>query len=111
MIDKNVPIPNTFDRAIKTLLEEMPVPQQIEIMLMSESELNQLHHTMGTWIRNYWKLWVPENELTKDMMAMGFMHADDMSGSIIREYWARLNKLPSTINKEIEEYKQFWKAQ
>jgi hypothetical protein len=100
-------IPNNIDEAMQALIETLSVEDQIAITRMTEDEVGGLHHSLGQWIRNNWGLW-SGGPLQDHMTALGFIHADDMSGSLLREFWARMNHLPSKIAEEVEEYKKYW---
>lgn len=103
-------IPANIDEAMKHLMETLSVEDQIAITRMTEEETYSLHHSLGQWMRNNWGLW-GGGPLKDHLEAMGFIHADDMSGSLIREFWARMNKLPSKLEEEIQYYKDYWKKQ
>jgi hypothetical protein len=100
-------IPNNIDEAMTALMETLSPEDQLAITRMTEDEVGSLHHGLGQWIRNNWGLW-SGGALQEHMMSLGFTHADDMSGSLLREFWARMNHLPSKMAEEIEEYKKFW---
>jgi hypothetical protein len=100
-------IPTTLDEAIEALATLLSEEDRVTIAKMSENEVSRLYHSLGQWIRNNWNLWIG-GPLLEHMKSLGFIHPDDMSSSIIREFWARMNGVPSKITEEIEEYKQFW---
>lgn len=100
-------IPSNIDEAMKALMEKLSPEDQLAIARMTEDDVGQLHHSLGQWIRNTWGLW-SGSPLQDHMTALGFTHADDMSGSLLREFWARMNHLPSKIAEEVEYYKKFW---
>jgi hypothetical protein len=100
-------VPTTIDEAVQALMDKLSLEDKAAITRMSEDETSDLHHGLGRWIRNNWGLW-QGGPLKDHMMSLGFTHPDDMSGSIIREFWARLNKLPSKIAEDVEYYKEFW---
>ncbi len=99
--------PSTLDEAITGLMQILSVEDQVAITRMTEDEVGHLHHGLGQWIRNNWGLW-QGGPLLEHMKSLGFIHPDDMSSSILREFWSRMNKLPSKIAEEIEEYKEYW---
>jgi hypothetical protein len=99
--------PSNIEEAIRALMQKLSIEDQVAITHMTEDEVGSLHHSLGQWIRNNWGLWAG-GPLLDHMKSLGFIHADDMSSSIIREFWARMNKLPSKIAEEIEEYKKYW---
>lgn len=101
-------IPNTLDECMEALKMALSAEDQIALLSSSKDDLIQYHHGLGRWIRNNWGLW-KSGPLLDHMQSLGFIHPDDMSGSIIREFWARMNNKPSTLEIEIKEYKEFWK--
>jgi len=100
-------VPNTFKECTQALNEKLSPQSQIELMQLSKNELVLTHHGLGRWIRNNWGLWT-EGPLYHDMKSMGFRHPDDMSGTIIKEYWLYLNKQPSEIEQDLTRYNQHW---
>lgn len=61
------------------------------------------HHGMGTWIRNEYHLWHPENPYTmkdyipelKDGVDYNPRHADNMSGDILRKLHGKISEYHS----------------
>jgi hypothetical protein len=100
--------PATIEEAIKALTEILSKEQQADILKMSKDDLALLHHGLGQWIRNNWDLW-KGGPLKEHMISLGFIHPDDMSGSLIREFWNRLNNKVSELEEDIQYYKEFWK--
>lgn len=107
-MNKNISIPSTFEEAMEIFFKLLTPEEQADLTRMSEDEVNSLHHGFGMWLRNNWGLWDENSAMCKHMKSLGFMHADDMSGSLLREFWARMNKLPSKLAEEIQHYKEFW---
>jgi len=99
--------PATLDECIDALNEILSPHEQINLMKMPENELVLNHHGLGRWIRNHWGLW-DGGPLADHMKSLGFKHPDDMSSSIIREWWARMNNKPSCIQEDIEKYSKYW---
>lgn len=94
-----------------TAFMEMFSPErQLELGRMSEEDLVMTHHGLGQWIRNNWDLW-KGGALATHMESLGFRHPDDMSSSIIKEFWNRMNNKPSEIQKDIKEYAEYWDKQ
>lgn len=100
--------PTTVEEAIKAFNEMLTPEEQAQVAMMPKDELGILHHGLGQFIRNNWELWQPDKPLTQHLQALGFQHADDMSMSLIHEWWARMNNLPSTMEEEIKYYNAFW---
>ncbi len=57
-----------------------------------ENSAISVHHTLGRWIRNEWGLW-DDSELKRNLESLDFIHPDDMSNFIIKEYIKYLKQL------------------
>lgn len=99
--------PSSIDECISALSDLHSKEDQLRFLKMPKEELNELHHGLGQWIRNNWGLWTG-GPLLEHMTSLGFIHPDDMSQSIIVEYWNRLNGQPSQIQQDIQMYKDYW---
>ena len=107
-MNKNVPVPTTLEEAMEAFKKLLTTEEQVELTRMKEDEVGMMHHGFGMWIRNNWGLW-GDSPLCQHMKSLGFIHPDDMSGSLLREFWARMNNLPSKLEEEIQHYKEYWK--
>jgi hypothetical protein len=99
--------PTNLEECMIALDLALSLDDQNYFISLKEDELVRHHHDLGRWIRNNWDLWAG-GELSNALKAMGFTHPDDMSGSIIREWWARKNNKPSLIENEIKSYAIYW---
>jgi hypothetical protein len=99
--------PTTLDECMQSFSEMWSAEDRAEFQRMSRHDLIMLHHGLGQWIRNNWELW-KGGALQDHMKGLGFVHADDMSQAIITEYWNRLNSKPSEIEKQVQEYAEYW---
>lgn len=100
--------PTTLEECIPALMEELSPQEQMEFIKSSKKDLVKYHHNLGRWIRNSWGLWEEDSSLCLHMKSLGFRHADDMSHSILKEFWNRLNHLPSEIEEDVKEYNEYW---
>ena len=99
--------PATIDECMSALTEVISKEDMVEFLKMSSDDLTTWHHSLGRWIRNNWGLWEPDPEkspLLKHMIDMGFKHPDDMSQSIIVEFWCRLNNQPSRLQENVNNH-------
>ena len=106
-------VPSTIDECITTLNEKLPFVDRVYIMNLPKDDLVLLHHGLGRWIRNNWRLWEPPEKpspLRDYMSSLGFQHPDDMSQAIIVEYWSRLNNQPSQWQEDIAHSIEYWKS-
>jgi len=104
-----------IEDCIKILKRRSPMknPETLEFMHTKEEfVLGQYHHGFGTKIRNEW-LWDIEKQplLIKFFHDYGIIHADDMSGLIIKAFWCSLNKVEFDIEEKVKSYIEFWKRQ
>lgn len=77
-------IPKTLKDAIGTLLLTL---SEEEVDYLIDANLEQvfdLHFSLGTWIRNEFKLWTENKELINNLKAVD---ADDASIIILRVLW------------------------
>lgn len=108
-MNKNVPVPSTLEEAMEILTKLLTSEEQINFTRMSENDIGRMHHGFGQWLRNNWGLWDENSAMCKHMKSIGFVHADDMSGSLLREFWRRMNNLPSKLAEDLELYREHWK--
>jgi len=100
-------VPATLAECFQALNEELGPEGQIELRSVVREDLVTTHHSLGRWIRNTWGLW-KDGPLMSHMKELGFTHPDDMSSSIIKEYWLQLNGLPSELEQDKTEYTAYW---
>lgn len=101
-------IPETFQECNEALNKLLEPADQVEFMNLTRNRLIITHPNLGRWIRNHWHLWT-DGPLYHNMKSLGFQHPDDMSGTIIKEYWLHLNKLPSEVKKDLVRYDEHWR--
>jgi hypothetical protein len=99
--------PTTLEECMAALTQALSEEDRLWLAQMKEEDLITTHHSVGGWIRNNWDLW-KGGLLLEHLKSLGFIHPDDMSSSIIREWWARNNNKPSTLQQDIKEYAEYW---
>src|SRR5262245_40518534 len=94
------PLPQTLDEAVDYLLAGMDEDGRSTLLgIHDPRELGQVHFGWGMGIRNGFGLWVSNPELCK---ALGDVHPDTMSTTIIRAVWLRLrhaSAIPGRTNE------------
>lgn len=80
LISQNSQPPATLNEALDRLLTILDSEDKIKLAGMSESELIDLHLTLGMVIRNVFKLHEPQSLLR---ISCGTIHPDDASEIII----------------------------
>jgi hypothetical protein len=99
--------PTSLEEAIQALREKLGPDGTIELKMQGRDDLIIYHHGLGRWIRNNWKLWA-DGPLMEHMRSLGFTHPDDVSSTIIKEFWLKLNGQPSELEKDAARYKEYW---
>jgi len=102
-------IPTTLEEVMVYLSKALSIEDQAAIISTPEKELIKLHHSLGRWIRNDCKLWTV-GPLSQHMKHLGFHHPDDMSMALIKEWWARMNNVPSTLEQDAKEDTKYWES-
>lgn len=100
-------IPTNLEECFEELKSMLPIEDQIAIIKMENGPI-RLHHGLGQWIRNNWKLWEKDSVLTKYFQTLGLHHADDMSGLILDSFWHHLRNEPLDIEGQVKHYQDFW---
>ena len=100
-------VPKTLEECNEVLNKTLKSSDQVEFMNLPREKIITTHNTLGRWIRNNWGLWT-EGPLYKHMIDRGFRHPDDMSGTIIKEYWLYLNGLLSEVEQDLIKYDEYW---
>ena len=100
-------VPATVDECMKALTEVLTLDEQAELIKSSQKEFIVYHHGLGRWIRNNWGLWT-NGPLFQHMKSLGFRHPDDMSQSLIEEWWRRMNIIPSKMDQDIKDSNEYW---
>ena len=86
-------IPSNLKESIAKLVNDLLV-DDIKFLLVNGAL--SVHHTLGRWIRNNWGLWNEFSELKFNLAKLGYIHPDDMSNFIIKEYKKYLNEQNET---------------
>ncbi len=88
-------IPTTIEQAVDQLISDLPIKQKRELVDMAETDLSNLHISMGVHIRNEFNLWDNPELMESCRIFVGddFLHEDSASTLIIRELWKRLRTL------------------
>ena len=85
MIDN---IPTTLSEAINGL--DLLISKEDKEYLLEHGALS-VHHSLGRWIRNNWKLWEDDSELKLNIVKLGYTYPDDISNHIIEQFIQYLN--------------------
>jgi len=100
-------IPKDLDGAVISLDNILTGEEKLQIAALEEKELSILHHSLGQYLRNTWKLWYG-SELKSYMEKIGFYHPDDMSHAIIKTYYYKLNDKTFDIKEYAKKCTEFY---
>ncbi|MDP3510527.1 MAG: WG repeat-containing protein [Candidatus Melainabacteria bacterium] len=103
----SVYIPENLNDALKELDAMLPPAAKADMMLISKAEMTGYHHGLGMWLRNNWGLW-KGSRLSQYLKTLGFMHPDDMTGTILDAYWSKLHGQDEDIAKQAANAKEYW---
>lgn len=78
------------DLLLHTLTDE----DKQQLMEYEQQELIQLHSSLGQGIRNYYRLWEPDNPYVDSANPVSGKHPDDISFRVIEKAWAILHGVP-----------------
>ena len=81
-------VPETVDEAVNRLVTLLDDEHKLAISTMQESDLIDLHFSLGIAIRNAFELHDQDSELLKSLGP--FVHPDDVSMMIIGQLWHSL---------------------
>lgn len=103
-------IPKNLHQAVGFIECEWAGNLKNEFKLKPEKEaVTDLHDNYGRYLRNHWKLWKGENELSIFFHKIGVKHPDDISSIILTSFHRKLNNKNFEAEKQAQFYKDFWK--
>ncbi|MGD9249975.1 MAG: putative molybdenum carrier protein [Desulfobacterales bacterium] len=89
------PIPRTVKEAVEHLMDKLPLKDKVKIANMSASEIGELNHTLGNYIRNKFDLWSGNDKLLWSCAREAgskIQHPDQASSVIISRLALELEK-------------------
>ena len=88
--------PDSIKEAVDIMISILPLKEKTKIAGMEETELSQLHLTLGKYIRNQFGIWAGNKALLqecRDKLNRHDIHEDESSSLIIKELWERLQNI------------------
>jgi len=84
---------------------------EIERFTALDHPVEELHHTLGQYLRNEWGFWGEEKtDLILWFNKIGIYHPDDMSSICIETYYRLRKNMPIELGTQVQKYKDFWKS-
>lgn len=102
---------STIDTIVSDIASKLSEADKVIIANGTLGDAKSLHHSLGTWIRNTYKLWI-DNSLTekwrtdesshdiRDGVDYSDDHPDQISDYIIEVLWYKLQNINILDNKE-----------
>ena len=101
--------PQTIEEAV-IALKNMAGAKLTEALKMDVDKfVGSCHANIGMWIRNNWGLWAETGPLHADLKSKGFIHADDMSGVILRAFYFESKNQTFNVDEYSKECVEYWK--
>lgn len=105
-------IPNDLENALEMLMSSVPSEDKERFAKRPKNKaVAQCHFGGGMNMRNNWKLWEKESNLSMWFRNRGVWHPDDMSAIIFKAFWCKLNGIYFDIDIEAEYYAEYWKRE
>lgn len=100
--------PINLDECLKVLDEQLS--EKDKLFIKNSESIGGLHSTLGRWIRNNWGFW-SDSPLKDYFKSLGLHHPDDMSGIILKAYYAHLKNETYDLSGDIKYYQDYWEYQ
>ena len=84
--------PETLGQAVNRLMDILSDEERMEVRMLQEEDLINLHFGLGTSVRNGFRLHDLNSPLLK---SCGEFHPEDASTAIIKALWTKLNNINS----------------
>jgi hypothetical protein len=84
--------PVAIEQAVIRLIGVLSIEEKMEVKMLQEEDLMDLHFGLGASIRNVFRLHDLNSPLLK---SCGELHPDDASVVIIKALWTKLNNINS----------------
>ena len=100
-------IPKNLDECLQWL--DKLVVDKKEVFKASEDRfVGMCHHGLGQKLRNEWELW-SGGILAKYFKELGISHPDDMSETILRSFYRKINGKSINLDAQIKKHQEYWK--
>ena len=94
-LNLSAPLPETPEQAVSRLMDELPLKDRATMAKMTESDLNYLHPSLGSYIKVNFRLEAENEKLLAGCRALAQKSDLDADGAvriIIRNLWKKLNQ-------------------
>ena len=103
-------LPKNLDEAISYFQQHWTKKELNSFKNKSENNaVTELHFSTGMWIRNNWIRGTLDSAMTNYFHSLGIYSPDDISSIILTSLHRKLNKKSIDLDKQIKEYKAYWK--
>ena len=88
-------LPKSVEEAVNHLLSDLSLNNEIQLSVLQEDDLANLHFSFGHHIRNSFGLWTGNDALLESCRLVSGnqdLHVDDASMVIVKALWERVKK-------------------
>ena len=100
-------VPASLDEAVELLIESLSFS---ELVIIKQSTVNNLHMSVGRYIRNVWSLWEQDTPLLMWFKTQyDITHPDDVSSIILDALISDLNRKPRSTERLVAGFIEHWR--
>lgn len=101
-------VPATHEAAVQAVIDALHTSDIVRIQERSFRHVD-VHHSLGRHIRNSWSLWDKTTPLSLHyQQRFSLAHADDLSGLILGEAFARVRGELFDREVEVARFREHW---
>lgn len=101
-------VPQNLPACISELKRTLPPETIGRLTKEPESVVNELHLSVGMWIRNEWIRGSGGSPLLDYFRKMGVSNPDDISSIILRSLWRDLHRQPLRLEEQVKSAREYW---
>jgi hypothetical protein len=96
-------LPKSVEEVVNHLLSDLSLNNEIQLSVLQEDDLTNLHFSLGHHIRNSFGLWTGNDALMESCRIVSGnqnLHVDDASMVIVKELWKKVTTSNILNNEE-----------
>lgn len=112
VVEEPLPEQTPLERVICEIDSLIHPDVRDSIRLNNEEYVDDLHMSLGMWVRNKWlRGHNPDTLLSNYFIDMGIRHPDDMSSIILTSYHRKMNNKPIELEAQVQYYLDYWEKE
>ncbi|GBC61374.1 hypothetical protein DENIS_2334 [Desulfonema ishimotonii] len=96
-LEEFIRLPKTVQEAVELLLRTLTFKERTRIANMTENHLDTLMPSLGTYIRNEFRMWAGNEPLMRDCRTYAGKAGEDPATVIIKEVWTQLQRADNVL--------------